>query len=153
MTHRQDKPPVSDSEELSLLHSYLGDRDVSCPSCGYNLRGLTGSSCPECGDAISLTITNYPSRSGGYIAGLIGYTLSIVFALVFVAGNWKTEPVLSVLSVFIVAWIAVAMVRWHRNRVAFSALPRHKKQERLFLCWLGAVIFFLAIVTAGIATS
>ena len=27
--------------------------DVFCPRCGYNLRGLTGGTCPECGDDVS----------------------------------------------------------------------------------------------------
>lgn len=27
--------------------------DVYCPRCGYNLRGLTGGICPECGDDVS----------------------------------------------------------------------------------------------------
>lgn len=27
--------------------------DVYCPRCGYNLRGLTGGTCPECGDDVT----------------------------------------------------------------------------------------------------
>jgi len=27
-------------------------QDLFCPSCGYNLRGLTGERCPECGESI-----------------------------------------------------------------------------------------------------
>jgi len=28
------------------------EADLFCPGCGYNLRGLTGDRCPECGDSI-----------------------------------------------------------------------------------------------------
>ena len=28
------------------------DVDIFCPTCGYNLRGLTGNRCPECGGDI-----------------------------------------------------------------------------------------------------
>jgi hypothetical protein len=37
-----------------VLETYLAGRDASCPSCGYNLRGATGSTCPECGQGIRL---------------------------------------------------------------------------------------------------
>lgn len=28
---------------------FVRGRDVECPGCGYNLRGLDGRTCPECG--------------------------------------------------------------------------------------------------------
>lgn len=34
------------------LRAYLADRDVPCPACGYNLRGITTAACPECGAAL-----------------------------------------------------------------------------------------------------
>ena len=41
-------PPVAPASDqgLSIL-----DRDVACPDCGYNLRGLSReiADCPECG--------------------------------------------------------------------------------------------------------
>ncbi len=30
------------------------ESDLYCPKCGYNLRGLTGNRCPECGDDIAI---------------------------------------------------------------------------------------------------
>lgn len=32
----------------------LAENDVPCPGCGYNLRGMTSQSCPECGAAFTL---------------------------------------------------------------------------------------------------
>jgi hypothetical protein len=32
-----------------LLRTYGVDRDLPCPRCRYNLRGLVGNRCPECG--------------------------------------------------------------------------------------------------------
>ncbi|MBY0263560.1 MAG: hypothetical protein K2Q20_14535 [Phycisphaerales bacterium] len=40
---------VDDPDEL---REYLADHDVSCVKCGYNLRGLRGDACPECGGPV-----------------------------------------------------------------------------------------------------
>lgn len=34
--------------EPARITSYLASRDVACPQCRYNLRGLTEATCPEC---------------------------------------------------------------------------------------------------------
>ena len=39
---------MDDSRDQKLA-AYLAERDVACPGCGYNLRGVTGGVCPECG--------------------------------------------------------------------------------------------------------
>ena len=47
-------PPAAD--ESAELVRFLADRDVPCPLCGYNLRGLTMPRCPECGRELRLSI-------------------------------------------------------------------------------------------------
>ncbi len=37
------------SLQSSTCHSFLASQDIPCPKCGYNLRGLVGRCCPECG--------------------------------------------------------------------------------------------------------
>lgn len=39
-----------------LLRQFLADRDVPCAQCGFNLRGLGGPACPECGMALRLDV-------------------------------------------------------------------------------------------------
>ncbi len=36
------------------LAKYLKDRDIGCPHCGYNLRGLASERCTECGKDVRL---------------------------------------------------------------------------------------------------
>jgi hypothetical protein len=45
---------MSDS---NLLQTYLAERDVACPGCGYNLRGLASEACPECRQALRLSVS------------------------------------------------------------------------------------------------
>src|SRR5665213_3310054 len=58
--------------ETNLLREYLTNADVPYPGCGYNLRGLPGAQCPECGDEIKLQIGLAEPRLAANIAGLIG---------------------------------------------------------------------------------
>jgi hypothetical protein len=41
-------------ERTPRLHERLADLDLSCPGCGYNLRGVAGPYCPECGAVIPM---------------------------------------------------------------------------------------------------
>jgi hypothetical protein len=39
-----------------LLLDFLTDHDAACPLCGYNLKALTRSVCPECKHDLTLTV-------------------------------------------------------------------------------------------------
>ena len=54
------------------LRQFLDGRDAPCPGCGYNLRDLQGSRCPECGDDLVLQVGLAEPRQAAPIAGLIG---------------------------------------------------------------------------------
>ena len=40
--------------EPQRIARYLVDRDVACPHCGYNLRGIITDQCPECGSHLTI---------------------------------------------------------------------------------------------------
>jgi hypothetical protein len=44
------------SDDLMLVN-WLKDRDAACPLCGYNIRGLISPRCPECGQALRLSVS------------------------------------------------------------------------------------------------
>jgi hypothetical protein len=62
-----------------MLREYLLDRDVPCPGCGYNLRALGISTCPECGQEIELRVGLVHPKMAGFIAGLIGLSAGAGF--------------------------------------------------------------------------
>lgn len=76
------------NNEEELLRAWLRDRDVPCPGCGYNLRGLTRNVCPECGEVVILGITtirhrlwSWPAAVGVLAAVLVFTALIAVLAL------------------------------------------------------------------------
>ncbi|MEM9166950.1 MAG: hypothetical protein AAGB48_07970 [Planctomycetota bacterium] len=49
-----DERKPNANNDAEQLRSYLAERDVPCPGCGYNLRGVREPVCPECGETILL---------------------------------------------------------------------------------------------------
>ena len=152
MPHRDEASEHTDllnvDADLEILRSYLANRDASCPMCGHNLRALRQATCPECGESLSLAVTNYPSRAAGYTFGLIGLSFSSLLAVFFAILMLRESVLLSVVAGLTTFWIGRSAVRWRRNRKALSGLPRHKKQERVAVCWIGAVVFLVLILGA-----
>lgn len=64
----------------TLLRTYLADRSEPCPNCEYDLRGLTGDTCPECGLELVLRVGLAEPRQAAFITGLIGLAASAGFS-------------------------------------------------------------------------
>ena len=50
------------TRESEILRAWLAQRDVPCPACGYNLRGLPTSVCSECGSPLKLAVAATAAR-------------------------------------------------------------------------------------------
>jgi hypothetical protein len=67
------------NDNNDAIATWLADRDVPCPECGYNLRSSTGNMCPECGLRLTLRVDGQPSPSTwwflcvGLLAGAVGF--------------------------------------------------------------------------------
>jgi hypothetical protein len=73
------------------LRAFLAGRDVECPQCGYNLRGLRGAACPECGSALSFRMLRNLERQKKVGALDVrrarwGWTVVVVGFLLLIAG-------------------------------------------------------------------
>ena len=66
----------------SLLLAFLADRDVACPVCRYNLRGLKGALCPECSAPLRLDVASPSLRLGPYLFTIVSFALGAGFDLV-----------------------------------------------------------------------
>ncbi|MHC5113086.1 MAG: hypothetical protein ACYTGP_01500 [Planctomycetota bacterium] len=131
------------SDHRDLLRSFLGDRDIKCPGCGYNLRGLEATTCPECGDSIALTVTGRRARVPGHVEGLIGLGLSALVLGTFSLSRLGFDPIVGLAGIVGTALLVRAFMRWHRDRGKLVALTRRQRYERLALCWAIPVVILL----------
>ena len=58
------------ADERALIE-FLGQRDVPCPLCGYNLRQLRSARCPECGRELELRVGLSEPRQGAWVTAQI----------------------------------------------------------------------------------
>jgi len=66
--------------DTDFLRSYLVLHNPPCPGCGYNLRGLTGSRCPECNQELMLSIGLVEPKIASFVAALIGLAAGAGFS-------------------------------------------------------------------------
>ena len=72
----ESEPGHSESELLKML---LGVRDIPCPVCGYNLRAITSTNCPECGAKLDLRVGSTDLKLGPWLACLLVVGLPLGF--------------------------------------------------------------------------
>lgn len=74
-------PSLNDSSTIDrrneLMREFLTLSDERCPSCTYQLRQLTGTTCPECGETLTLRVGSPHACSTAFIVGLIGLALPV----------------------------------------------------------------------------
>lgn len=89
MTSRADGDPpdassaAGDATGADSLASYLRARDVTCPGCGYNLRGLSASVCPECRQELELRVGLAEPKLGLWLASVVGAACGLGFNTIF----------------------------------------------------------------------
>lgn len=65
--------------EAELLRDFLDGRNISCPVCTYNLRGVADARCPECGFAVTLALHAPDARLGPWLFATIAFALALGF--------------------------------------------------------------------------
>lgn len=135
------RPPEADP----MLRSFLAERDAPCPSCGYNLRGLTGSFCPECDQALVLRVGLVEPRLAGWVAGLVGLAMGAGFSGLLVI-YWltvivqrgraiRTDEFILVTGAGLVVE-GVALWVWVRYGAAIRRLPSSARGMLALGCWV-----------------
>jgi hypothetical protein len=128
-----------------LLPVFLAERDVACPACGYNLRGLREHRCPECGEAIALRVGLVDPRQAAAVAGLIGLAAGAgmnglllgyaVIRMVFFRDSLGGMDPFLVLNVGGLLVEGGALVLWLRFWRRIRRLTRPSKIKLVAGCW------------------
>ncbi len=134
-----------------LLEPFLAERDIVCPGCGYNLRGLRSDRCPECGDELELSLKLVEPRQAPLITGLVGLSsgaglggLLLIYAVIMMmsrsmGSQWLTEFVILNGSGFVAhsAALWLWLRYWHVIRRMNPTPPRWL----VVTCWAMPLTF------------
>ncbi|MCZ6850805.1 MAG: hypothetical protein O7F17_04115 [Planctomycetota bacterium] len=131
--------------EAQLLELLLAARDIPCPVCGYNLRAIASTNCPECGAKLDLRVGSTDLKLGPWLAALLAGALPLgIVSFVLVIGL-AVDPIF--FAVFFVGALAYIMLLALvvRNRRAFWKQPR-KRQWWLAVCSAIVSLVLLLVV-------
>ena len=135
-----------DESAPDLLQTFLAGRDVACPGCGYNLRDLRGSRCPECGDALSLRVGLVEPKQAAGIAGLIGLAAGaglsglllvyIVLRFLVFGNSFRGASMFVILNLGGLAVEGVALYFWLTRWQSIRRLPPGARVAWVAGCWM-----------------
>ena len=133
-----------------FLRRYLADRDAECPGCGYNVRGLTTDICPECGQALVLSLRVREPKQAAMIAGLVGLSMGAGFgglllvylAIVIIVGSPGTPPEMFwIVNTAGLIVHGVAIAGWLRYWTAIRRISFARRALLVTICWLLPLAF------------
>ncbi len=143
--------PAEDETE-SLLR-FLQGRDHACPKCSYNLRNLTRPICPECGEALALTVGRRKINDAFFIltlapcifSGICAIFLSCAIAFrAYRFGRWPPIELWVMVSFGVFSGLC-GLVLFARRRT-FMKLDRGVQLFWAFLAWAIHVAVFFAVL-------
>ena len=136
----------TDPAQDALLLAFLKDRDVACPLCQYNLRDLTITTCPECGETIELAVRARDVVVQAWTTLVVALSLpagvGVYVVLIGIRRGWPSlhDPDAPVFYTFIgMIPLAVTAVAMRRK---FLRLSRSAQFCITALAVCGAVVLF-----------
>ena len=93
--------------EAQLLELLLAARDIPCPVCGYNLRAIASTNCPECGAKLDLRVGSTDLKLGPWLAAVLAVALPLgacaiwvimICAVMTIEGMWASDAVIATIT-------------------------------------------------------
>ena len=146
-----------------LLRAFLATHDAPCPVCGYNLRGVTLSICPECESPIELGVASNNTYLGAWLLALLAFAMPLSFDIlvgglmlvgVIMNGAENAEAVFLLVSLLILTLGCVGML-WVliARRSDWLRMARKRQWEIAWGIFAGVFVIHLAVgvITFAIA--
>jgi hypothetical protein len=139
------------------LQQFLADRDVPCPLCGYNLRGLANEKCPECNQRLELQVGLIDPVGKSWLVGLIGLAFGAGFfdlavaIVVFMSlheNDWP--PFRQIWPIYLSsAILSFALIGWVRMRNRVRKMPLGVQSWVATCCWIATIVCVGAMLYVG----
>ncbi|MCR9074471.1 MAG: hypothetical protein NXI07_00380 [bacterium] len=142
-----------------MLMAYLRDHDAPCPVCGYNLRGVTLSVCPECECPIELGVSSSSSYLGAWLLALLTFAMPLSFDLiigtmmligVIMSAGENAEGVFLLVSLATLTMVSVGML-WVLVARKRDWL-RMSRQRQWRIAWAMFAAVFVVHLMVGVGT-
>lgn len=130
---------------MDMLATYLSDRDVACPNCAYNLRGLADNRCPECDQEVELGVHLTDPAAGALLATMAplwtlgggGVVFNVIVLLVSI--SYRDLPDVGVFVVPNIALVLGCTGAWllgrQAGRIWFRSLAPGRRSMALAITW------------------
>jgi hypothetical protein len=147
---------VPDAPDPKLI-DLLADRDVPCPGCRYNLRGLTTDRCPECNQQLELEIKLAEPKLAAFITGLVCISMGLGFCALLVVwvvvslvirrrGNTPPEFIIVAAGLIVACLLLALWLQGRRRLTRMSDVPRWALVALVSALGLAAPAIFLLTV-------
>ena len=150
-----DEPRETLDTERMLL-DFVSGRDIECPLCGYNLRDLTKTTCPECEHSLEMRVgvqrlTLLPfvlAITPGIFSGMCAVVLAVIIVVNFImnAGTFVGVP-LQIFILDLFGWLSgLFMLGLVAKRHRFLKAPLSKQRILAAAIWIVHVMFPVFLV-------
>jgi hypothetical protein len=145
--------PADPRDDTARLLEFLRGRDAPCPGCGYNLRDLQRSVCPECRHDLVLAVGLGRPRLGwllaatapGIFSGIAAALLLIPIVTVPMMGGVPAPWFIIAVDAF--GWASgLTAVGLIARKDAFMHRPFAVQRMTAIVIWAVHVAAFLALV-------
>ena len=150
---QSDSDPIHPQlDDDAFLITWLRDRDAACPLCGYNLRGLTSPRCPECGEAVELSVSLVEPYHKAWIATLVAILLpagvGMLLAIGLIRFGWPRHLSLGQTTMFLYSLGSIpASLLVVTQRRRFLQFARPLQHAFAAIAWLALLLAFGGILS------
>ncbi len=153
-----DEPREALDTDRMLLDFVCG-RDVECPLCGYNLRDLTKTTCPECEHPLELRVGVQQLRllafvlaiTPGIFSGVCAAVLAIVILVNFIVNQGLVGVGWPLIGLDLFGWlsgiVAVGII-FRRNK--FLARRQAGQRGIAAIIWTVHLMAFLVMLIVAL---